>query len=201
MKTAVGPSAVILAGGRSSRMGFPKYLAEIEDKTILGRELEVLSGIFEEIIVVSDDSRRFESWPGVAAVDDLMKKLGPIGGLHAGLRAASGDSVFLFACDMPFLEAGLITELIGDFRDDECDCCVPLGDKGLEPLHALYSKRMLPAVEAGIAAGELSIRRLFEITRCKIVDWSRREISSFVNINTPEELRRHNRGRIAAAST
>lgn len=183
-------SAVVLVGGQSRRMGYPKYLAKIGGQTVLRRQLEILSTIFPEIILVTNTTHYFRERPGVKIVTDLVANKGPMGGLFTGLKAASGDGIFLVGCDMPFLESKYIEKLIVDFDCRQYDGRIPISSKGLEPLHAVYSKRMLRAVEASIGAKDLSMKQLIQNSNCQTVDWSCQQTNIFLNVNTPEELER-----------
>lgn len=157
---------------------------------MIRRQLDVLSDLFEEIIVVTSSARPFRVRAGLKVAVDRVDNLGPLGGLYTGLAAASGDGIFLVACDLPFLERELIAELIADFDCQRFDGRIPTSFSGLEPLHALYSKRIMPKVEAAVKAGDLSLQRLIKGVDCQIVDWSSRRTNAFLNINTPEELNR-----------
>jgi len=182
-------SAVILVGGRSSRMGYPKYLAKIGAQTFLQRQLNVLSKIFKEIILIAGQGQCFQARPqGIKVVTDLVGNLGPIGGLYTGLHTAAGSGVFLTACDMPFPDQRLIRELIDGFDCEKLEGRIPVSLRGLEPLHGVYSKRILKPLEAAIHSGELSLRRLIASSNCETVDWSCRRTDSLININTPKEL-------------
>lgn len=185
-------SAVILVGGQSCRMGYPKYLAKIGTQTFLERQLNVLSPIFNEIILVAGQGQCFQAqpqWPqGIKVVTDLVGNRGPIGGLYTGLHTAAGSGVFLTACDMPFLDQRAIRELIDGFDCEKLEGRIPVSLRGLEPLHGVYSKRILKPLEASIYSGELSLRRLIANSKCEVIDWSCRRTNSLININTPEEL-------------
>lgn len=183
-----GFSAVILVGGQSTRMGYPKYLARIGAQTVLRRQLNVLSTMFTEIILVTNSAHLFRERPGVKVVTDLVANLGPVGGLFTGLKAASGLGIFLVGCDMPFLESKYIEELMVDFDCEQQDGRIPISSGGLEPLHAVYSKRILKLVEAYIYEKNLSLNQLIKNSRCQTVDWSDRQTNIFLNVNTPEEL-------------
>jgi molybdopterin-guanine dinucleotide biosynthesis protein A len=193
-------SAVILAGGLNSRMGYPKYLAKIGNQPIIRRQFDVLQEIFNEIVVVTHPAHPFRTRPGMKVTTDLVADLGPLGGLFTGLRAASGAGVVLVACDMPFLESEAIRELLADFDYRRYDGRIPVGPSGLEPLHALYSQRILAKVETAVVDRDLSLQRLIAGSAFQKVDWSTRPTKTLVNLNTPEALEREQPPVVAASS-
>jgi len=181
-------SGAILAGGQSARMGTPKYLLKVKGKRIIDTTLDVLRGLFGEVLIVTDDKRRFSGFGGVKVVEDIVKGQGPLGGIYAGLKASSQEHVFFAACDMPFLHIGLIRRLIEASQDDELDCVVPVSSDGTEPLYGVYSKKALRLFEAFFKETERSARRFLTHCNCKHVEAKGDELSAFININTPDDL-------------
>lgn len=180
-------SGVILAGGANKRMGCPKAFLEIGGKKMIDIVLEKLRQFFMEVIIVTDknaDSLRYEC----KVIEDIIKGRGPLGGVCTGLREISGEAGFFVGCDMPYLHGGLLSRLVAEVDLARYECVVPKHSKGIEPLHAIYSRQILPKVEKTLNMGKLSFRELFADCSCKYVDVDESEISSFVNINTPEEL-------------
>ena len=89
---------------------------------------------------------------------------------------------------MPFLYDELVSNIITISREANYDCVVPRTSLGLEPLHAVYSKKIIETVKKALEAGDFSIRQLLNQCRCKYVDVEDRYRRSFFNINTPEDL-------------
>lgn len=182
-------SGVILAGGRSNRMGFPKSNLLVKGKRIIDITLEVLQTFFDEIFIVTDDRKQIGQIKGANVVEDLVKGCGPMAGIYTGLKVISNDRAFFVACDMPFLHPGLISRLLDSAKDGSLDCVIPHSDKGIEPLHAVYAKSILAGLEDALSRGELSIRQLLHRYNCKYIKSRKEELSSFFNINTPEDLK------------
>lgn len=178
---------VILAGGMSSRMGCPKPFLEIGGRKIIDIILEKMKQFFTEIIIVTQRKEGFLRCE-CKVIEDIVKGCGPLGGIYTGLKEISGEGAFFVACDMPYLHNDLISRIIesGDLKNYEC--IVPKHPKGIEPLHAIYSIRILPKVETALSAGELSLRDLLAKCRCRYIHVGQGEISSFVNINRPSDL-------------
>ena len=124
---------------------------------------------------------------------DIYADSGSLGGIFTGLTAASNDWGMVVACDMPFLNAGLMRYMLG--LRPGYDAIVPVPEGYPEPTHALYSKACLPHIERRLKAGQLKIAGFFDDVRVRYV--GAKEISrfdleqlSFFNVNTPEDLSR-----------
>jgi molybdopterin-guanine dinucleotide biosynthesis protein A len=184
-------SGVILAGGKSIRMGQNKAVMEIGGKRLIDRLVEGLAEIFPEVLIIANVPGLYDSL-GVKVVPDLIPEKGSLGGIYTATATASHPWAFVMACDMPFFNPGLIRYLATLTQD--CDVVIPYTDDW-EPLHALYAKTCLPFMERMIYAGRLKIVRFFPHVRVRRVD--REELSSydphgysFFNMNTPEEFAR-----------
>ena len=181
-------SGVILAGGESRRMGCRKAFIAIDGKKMIDIVLEKLSRLFSEIIIVTDRKEDFLHYE-CKVVEDIVKGCGPLGGIYTGLKEVSTDRAFLVACDMPYLHEGLISRLIADPDLKSYECIIPKHAKGIEPLHAIYSRQILPKAERLLNAGKLSLRDLFANCSCNYIEVDENEVISFVNINTPSDLK------------
>ncbi|HHL39272.1 MAG TPA: molybdenum cofactor guanylyltransferase [Deltaproteobacteria bacterium] len=186
-------SAAVLAGGRSRRMGFNKALIEVDGTTIIARTVGLLRERFDDVFIVAGDPLVYESI-GCAVVADVVKDAGSLGGIHTALFHARCPRVFVTACDMPFLAADVIGRVVEAGAAAAADAVVPYIDGRLHPMHALYSKKCLEAVESMIRAGNLRVMDLFERVRTRTLDeadfkgLAARE--SVGNVNTPEDLER-----------
>ena len=182
-------SGIILAGGKSSRMGHPKAFLTVKGKRMIDIILEVFYSLFEEILIITDDQSQFKGFKGVKVIQDLVKDCGPLAGIYTGLKAISKDKAFFVACDMPFLHIGLINKLLDISRKGSYSCIIPYSNKGAEPLHAVYSKSILLELENSLGRGELSVKQFLRHCNCKYIKSQEEESSSFFNINTPEDLK------------
>jgi len=185
-----GFSAVILAGGKSTRMGRDKSLIEIDGVPMIERVYRTLSPLFPEVIIVTNTPDLYATIP-CRTVADIYPGAGSIAGVHAGLAAASNDRVFVVACDMPHLSPPLIREIC--HLSEGYEAAIPYSDTGFEPLHAVYSRSALPLFDEALSRGELRIYDLYPRMNHRIIRWD--EISSiegaresFRNINTPDDL-------------
>ena len=183
-------SGVILAGGKGTRMGFPKSFLTVKGIKVIDTVLNILKSSFEEVFMVTDDKERFNEFKNVKVVEDLIRGCGPLGGIYAGLKGICNDAAFFVACDMPFLHTDLIERQISMFKELNCDCLVPRWEGAIEPLHAVYSKSSLPQVEICLRTGELAVKEFLSHINCCYMDVDAKESGTFYNINTPQELKK-----------
>ena len=100
-------NCIILAGGNSIRMTFPKEYIEIEEKYLIHNSIEILKNVFDDIVVVSNNRGHYKDLK-VRVVRDIFYKKGPMAGLHSGLCYSNSDFSFLTACDMPNMDEKFI---------------------------------------------------------------------------------------------
>lgn len=181
----------ILAGGASSRMGRDKALVDFRGAPLIARQLALLRPLFERVVVGANDPARYRPF-GVEVVPDLLPERCALTGIHAVLSAARTDHAFVVACDLPFLNSRLIEALLE--RRAGNDVVVPESDQGLEPLHAVYSRACLPAIEACGRRGAWKVSGFYPSDRLlrwrvRDGDWAVDGRSPFLNVNTPGDLR------------
>lgn len=179
-------SAVILAGGKSRRMGRNKALLEFGGETLIQRLYRTLEGAFDEVLISANDPDTY-GFLDAPFVPDIYEAGGCLAGIHAGLLRARGESCFFAACDMPFVNIDLVRYL--SRFSGEYDVVVPVSRSGLEPLHAFYSRSCLPHIERQLDEGNLKVIDFFdkirarEVTVDEMSEYDPHELSYF-NINT-----------------
>ena len=194
MKTEVtNVAAAILAGGRNSRMaGQNKGFIQIDGKPIIARTIELLEGIFEEIILVTNSPQEYKSYKkAVVMVEDIIKGAGPLSGIYSALSVTRKEAVFFVACDMPFLHNASILQQLELFAKIDCDCLVPRIGSFAEPLHAIYKKSLRDNIDGFIRdSNDYSIRSFFKTVNVYYWDLenSRFNKKIFKNVNTKEDL-------------
>lgn len=184
-------AGVILAGGRASRMGGrDKAFAAVGGVPIAVRTVRLFGALFPQVLVSTDRPERFA---GLAAepVADRFPGCGPLAGIHAALLRSRHPHAFVAACDMPGLDARVIAFLLA--RIDDADAIVPCWQGDIEPLHAVYAVRCLPAIEASLRGGRHALRDFLPGIRVDYVPEAelaavRGAAASMTNVNTPEEL-------------
>lgn len=181
-------SAAILAGGRASRFGGrDKSALVVDGRAILDRQLAALAQVdgIDDVLIVGGSATR----PGTRLVADIVPGSGPLAGIHAALTHAATGNVFVVACDMPYVSAGLIERLFAQL--DEADIVVPQTDRGYHPLCAVYTSRCLDPIARRLADGKLKVMDLFADVRTRVVNFVNadpRDVLSLANVNTPEEF-------------
>lgn len=183
-------AAIILAGGKNSRMaGEDKAFLEIGGQPIIERVFERFKNLVNEIIVVTNSPEKYHCY-SVKLVSDEKPGLGPLMGIYCGLKASSAKYNFVAACDMPFLNAGLIKYMIDSA--DAYDALVPEIDNQLHPLCGLYSRDCLAVIEEMLAQNRRDVRSIFP--KLKVRYLAKEELEKFdqgllslVNINTKDE--------------
>jgi molybdopterin-guanine dinucleotide biosynthesis protein A len=187
-------SAVILAGGKSSRMGFDKQLLQIENRYLLRLHGEVLGRSFGQLIVVTNTPELYRDTP-FTVVSDEIRGGGPLSGIHVGLKTAASRYVYLLACDMPYVNLDYVAYMQGQLQGEAAAACVTRFGDWIEPFNAFYSRDLVPAIEDYLASGKKS---LFEFLCSRntlyIPEREARRFSPdwemFVNLNTREEFER-----------
>jgi molybdopterin-guanine dinucleotide biosynthesis protein A len=176
-------------------MSAPKAFLKVGGVTIIEREIRALGSVLGELLVVANDPARYTGL-GVRVISDMERFRafkGPLTGLYSGLSAASNDYVFLAACDMPFIEPGLVKWMAGERSGH--DIVIPR-IKGLtEPLFGLYKKTALPVIEEALMRGTRKLQDIFHLLNARYVGIEEMracdpDLMSLTNINTPGELAR-----------
>jgi molybdopterin-guanine dinucleotide biosynthesis protein A len=185
-------TGVLLAGGKSRRMGEDKRYLVVGEQTLLERSLGVLRSMFHEVLVViAQDSVPLDI--DARVVRDLVPDCGSLGGVYTGLTQATTPYIFAVACDMPFLNQAVITQFTN--RRDTADIVMARLATRLHPMHALYGKGCLPAMEQMIVARQLKIQELVSHASLRVQYVTEADLlsidpswRSFHNVNTPEDL-------------
>ncbi|MGR3175702.1 MAG: molybdenum cofactor guanylyltransferase [Candidatus Scalindua sp.] len=160
-------TAVILAGGKSRRMGSNKAFLKLKGKTFIERQIELLREMFDEIFISANTPSEYK-YLNLPVFKDIYPEKGPLGGIYTSLVNSSSFYTFMLACDMPFVESGLIKHLKGFTK--EYDVVVPKSERGLEPLHAFYSKNCIDPIKRELDADNLRIISFFPHVKVKIVE-------------------------------
>jgi molybdopterin-guanine dinucleotide biosynthesis protein A len=184
-----GVTGVILAGGESSRMGSNKALLPYRGGRFIESIYRQLSGLFDEVLVVTNTPEQY-AFLGCRMVSDIYHGMGALAGLHAGVVNSRTPHIFSVACDMPYLNDSLIRALVA--RRHQGDVIIPESDDGLEPLHAVYCRSCIPAMDAALQAGKRRLVSFYSEIQAVIfpgntVRFVDPDLNSFRNINTPED--------------
>lgn len=191
---AVHLSVIILAGGRGRRLGGDKADVMLGDESLLSRAVGRARALSDDLVVVTRREQQVIHRPAeVRWTNDLAGQEGVLAGITSGLQASRYGWALCIACDMPFVDPAVIALLTRTSAD--VDVVIPEHRLGLEPLHALYHRRCLPAMEASLRGGARRPISFFEAVRVARVKQEAIEgldptWRSFFNVNTPEEMDR-----------
>ncbi len=185
---------IILAGGKSLRLGHDKILETIGSKSLLEQVVSRVGPICRDIVIVTAGRRDISQFAGrrrVRMVTDIVPGKGPLGGIYTGLVTSDYSYNLVVAGDMPFLNEALPRHMIK--LSDGFDIVVPRVGEMVEPLHAVYSKGCLVAIEGMIKLDNLSVNHLLRLVRARYVDAEEidrfdRQHLSFFNINTKADM-------------
>jgi len=185
-------TAIILAGGKSSRIGSgqDKAILKLNGKRLIDIVISKLKHIVGDNIIIVGPPEKYPSYKQV--VPDLFNQRGLLVGLYSGLKTSASQYNLVVGCDMPFLKV----ELLQYMRDkiDSNDIIIPRYAKSyIEPLCAIYSKDCLEVMKRNIIAGILSIRRIFPYLKVKYIEEKEikrvdPELNSFFNVNYKEDF-------------
>jgi len=186
-------TSIILAGGKSLRLGRSKALQIIEDKSLIQWVVDRLAILSTEIIIATAHGEPVpcSSPVRIKTVADIYPGKGPLAGIYPGLIASSSSWAIVVGCDTPFLGVGLLeymTQICSTF-----DVVIPRIKNELEPLCAVYSKNCLVPIQELLERDERQIRKLFSMVNVKYVEEDEinrfdPEHLSFFNINTQDNL-------------
>ena len=191
-------TGVVLAGGRSRRMGRDKAQIVWNSGTLLSHALQVLQSVAAKVFVVGPTQPRTL---GTEIIADEFPGCGPMAGIHAALKHTATDWNFVLAVDLPLVSSELVS-FIASTSEANALAVVPRVGKHLQPLCAAYHRRLLPEVERAIVGDDLSVHRLLERVSTGMME--KRSVTKIIeekeivrhgflpemlaNVNTPEEL-------------
>ena len=183
-------SAIVLAGGRSSRMGKPKSELRFGSRTMLDRILTEMARVFEEVIVATASARESER---AKIIIDPEPYHGPVFAMERALGEVSFDRAFVCSCDVPFVNGDLALTLCGMLGD--YDAVIPLVDGKLQTLHAVYRKECAKVLATMRGKDEHRLHEIVNFAKVKIIPEAEiraldPDLTSFFNVNTPEDYQR-----------
>ncbi len=194
-------TVVIQAGGESRRMGRSKATVPFLGRPLIWRTIHRLTPIAGEMIITTNEPEKLgflaeEYGRGdIRLVPDIINQRGALNGLYTALYAASKPYVAVVACDMVFASAPLLTYEYERIREFGCDAAIPNLSHGYEPFHSVYKKDpCIGFVKEALDAGEVRANCWYDKAKLYLLDSG--EVlaadprgASFINVNTPEELK------------
>lgn len=178
-------TGIILAGGKSSRMGYDKGLAETTTGKLIDLVIVVLKQVTNEIIIISNtDSYDYTNIP---VYEDIIKDCGPLGGIYTGLFYSKTQDNIIIACDMPFVSVKLLTTIIHHKQNKQI--VIPSVNNRLEPLCGYYKSEIKELLKEYLDKKNFSVHKVINDFDCLILPFDDTAIE-FTNINSPEDLQK-----------
>jgi molybdenum cofactor guanylyltransferase len=183
-----GITAIILAGGKSSRMKEEKGLVYFNGKMLVEYVIESAKKITDRIIIITANPayRQF----GYPCIEDEMKEKGPLGGILTALVTSSTQKNILLGCDLPFLSEKLLTELINNCGDE--DVLLTEHSGKAEPLCSVYDRSCITHIRSKLEQDQLKITHALEGLKTRVISFDEEEWfrgNEFANINSDDELK------------
>ncbi len=182
-------TAIILAGGKSSRMGFDKQFLKIEQRSLMDSMIHKLSKEFDEIIIVTNKPDHYIGL-GHKITGDIIENMGPLAGIHAGLKISSSQFALIVACDMPNINIEYVKYMKTQIGNHGC---TTMFGNYLEPFISYYSKDVIESIEEYLGMGKKSIHGFLPTLEFNYIQESEaRKFSPnwdmFLNLNTKDDL-------------
>ncbi|MHC4173911.1 MAG: molybdenum cofactor guanylyltransferase [Planctomycetota bacterium] len=182
-------TAIIMAGGGSSRMGTDKSMLPINGSLMITRICEQLRGCFDQILISANESDKF-AFLGFEVVPDKMPGQGPLMGIASALEASTNELNFVVACDIPDIDIGCVRKMLMQTRENQADIVIPTttekrDTRYYEPLFAVYRKNALEAMNKVLSSGGRKISDVFALCKVKYIKLD--SAQWLVNINTMTE--------------
>lgn len=184
-------TALILCGGKSTRMGRPKAFLPYQGTLMITHIIDLVRQLFAEVLLVTNEPELFDGLE-IDIVKDILPHRGPLGGILSGLLIASHHHSFVIACDMPFISSNLIEEMVGGRKNS--DVLVLTHDNGIEPLIGIYSKNCIKALEESLFVGETSLHDFVSGLKAETFFCSdvlsgadKNVLPPYFNIDTPQD--------------
>ncbi|MDQ3829842.1 MAG: molybdenum cofactor guanylyltransferase, partial [Candidatus Tectomicrobia bacterium] len=183
---------VILAGGKSRRMGRDKAFLPFGKGMLIERVIEVIQQVTDDVILITNTPEQYQRF-GLPMFSDVIPEAGSLGGIYTGLVSAKTLYSLCLACDMPFVRP----EFLCFLREtaSEADVVIPRNAEDFQPLCAVYSQVCREPIRQRIEAGRLKITGFFDHVRVRIIEgelltrYDPHDVM-FFNANTPEEYER-----------
>ena len=186
MLTPANITGIVLAGGKSTRMGTDKAFLELNGKPFITYILETVQRCTEDVFVVSTNQKLDEL--GVTRFPDSVPGLGPVGGIYTGLLHFKTEFNLVVACDTPFLNQDTIHCLIEGI-DEKHDAFIVQCEGIQMPLISIYRKSCLPFFTQAVDEKKLGLQKLLTTMQTKTILLPKSHSKSVMNINTPSDFK------------
>ncbi|HLS35760.1 MAG TPA: molybdenum cofactor guanylyltransferase [Bacillota bacterium] len=181
--------AVVLCGGKSTRMGTNKALLPINDKPVIEHIIHKLRKLTDEIILITNDKEAYE-YLQLPMYRDRFDDAGPLAGIESAMYHVHAEKYMFVACDMPFIQADVYKYLVQTIAHH--DAVVPIFEGRVHPLASIYKRTALPIIQEKLLKDDLRVRSFYDEIDIKYVDKfpnvDKKTIEQhFFNMNNPEQ--------------
>jgi molybdopterin-guanine dinucleotide biosynthesis protein A len=184
MDSIPNTTAIILAGGQSSRMGQDKGLMDLNGKPMVQHIIDTVSQLTNQIIIIANNSEYQQfGWP---VYEDVIKQKGPLAGIVTGLSNSATDLNWIISCDVPFVSADLLSELMLNL--EKVDVVVPSKNDRTHPLIGGYKKSTLPTFKRELEHNHLKIMTVISCFDVYIMNADQFDVINFKNLNSKEDI-------------
>jgi molybdopterin-guanine dinucleotide biosynthesis protein A len=185
-------SAVILCGGKSSRMGFDKCEIKINNKLLIEIISEQLGEVFEDIVLVSNNLEKFKDTKYIV-IKDMIANSGPIGAIYTALKQATSKYIFVTACDMPIINLDYIKYMMELIKRENVEGVASYNSKYIEPLYAFYSTDMLDSFDLELNKNNFRLLDVVRNSKMHYVEEEKvneycKDMNIFTNLNYESDL-------------
>jgi molybdopterin-guanine dinucleotide biosynthesis protein A len=188
-------TALILAGGKSTRMGFDKQTITLDGTKLIQKTISDLKSIFNEIIISTNNFDLYKD-EKLILIKDLIPEKGPLGGIYSALKKSSSEYMYVIACDMPNINPKYIKYMMKILETSKYDACITRKDNWIESFNAFYSMSIIEKLEKHLKQEERTSNFQFinSINCYYVQEETARKFSPkwemFANINTVNDLER-----------
>ncbi|MEZ4917235.1 MAG: molybdenum cofactor guanylyltransferase [Chitinophagales bacterium] len=190
MKKTNSITGIILAGGKSSRMGTNKALIPINNVPMIEQIINTLNFICDDIIVIANNDLPIKG--NFKIQKDIIENCGPMGGIHAGLNASSSFKNIIVSCDAPYTNLKALQCLIDYTKNSNCTLFEH--ENKMHPLPGCYTTNCLPTITENLTQNKLKLRETVTSLNPKMINiekllFKKDYLKALININTPEDLK------------
>ncbi|MEC5422520.1 molybdenum cofactor guanylyltransferase [Virgibacillus sp. C22-A2] len=180
---------VILSGGKSSRMGTNKALLKLGNKKVIEHIADELQSLTDEVIIVTNEPSLY-TFLDLQLICDRHQDKGPLAGLESAFHHINADTFVVAACDMPFVKQSVYAHLLQ--QTENYDAAVPIYNRQIHPLSAVYKRSVLPLMQQRLENNELQVKGFYDQIHVNYIneygDLADEVVRKhFFNMNNPEE--------------
>ncbi len=183
---------MILAGGKSSRMGQDKALLKFGERTLLEHLVALLEPLFKETLIIVNDRQKLEGLElgRAKAYEDLLKEEGPLAAIYTGLQYSRYPASSVFTCDMPFIDEFLVRQLVGFWEEGYDVICIEEPEGEYQPFPGVYLRASRHLIRSLLNKGRESMKAFIEVANLKPLVLQETKIRVLTNMNTIEDYYR-----------